>query len=190
MENVLLSPFNLHFLSVTSSMSSFSELLFRLCLTCLSVCDYQVCVLDIKDCGCPPLLTSPSVEPENPDACVSAVSNSCLALRFCLLSPPFLFPLVSFLCSLCLQEEGVVSFCKVCALGLVNSSFPPFTERYVKSTPSPCAPRTPHVPVLLTPHPLPLPKPLQQHVPQSIRNQNYPSCLWAGRCSLLLALWG
>lgn len=106
MENVLLSPFNLHFLSVTSSMSSFSELLFRLCLTCLSVCDYQVCVLDIKDCGCPPLLTSPSVEPENPDACVSAVSNSCLALRFCLLSPPFLFPPVSFLCSLSLSPGG------------------------------------------------------------------------------------
>lgn len=105
MESVLLSPFNLHFLSVTSSMSSFSELLFRLCLTCLSVCDYQVCVLDIKGCGCPPLLTSPSVEPENPDACVPAVSNSCLALRFCLLSPPFLFPLVSFLCSLSVSRR-------------------------------------------------------------------------------------
>lgn len=61
--------------------------------------------------------------------------------------------------SLCLQEEGVVSFCKVCALGLVNSSFPPFTERYVKSTPSP-PPRAPrHPPRSCASHPAPSPTP-------------------------------
>lgn len=42
-----------------------------------------------------------------------------------------------------------------------------------------------------SPHTLsPFQNPLQQHVPQSIRNLNYPSCLWAGRCSPSLALWG
>lgn len=105
------------------------------------------------------------MEAEATDACVSAVSNACLALRFVSCHSAFCFPLVSFLCSLslCLQEEGVVSFCKVCALGLVNSPFhhlPNDMSKHAPPTPPPThvLPATPHAPMLLTPCPLPLPK--------------------------------
>lgn len=55
-------------------------------------------------------------------ACLSPVSNACLALRFVSCRCVFCFPLFPFCTlSLCLQEEGVVSFCKVCAIGLVNT---------------------------------------------------------------------
>lgn len=90
-------------------------------------------------------------------------------------SPPFPFCALS----LCLQEEGVVSFCKVCAIGLVNTPSHHLLNDTKKHAPSPlCLPATPHAPTLLTPPP----QPLQQHVPQSIRNLNYPSPLWTG-CS-------
>ena len=70
------------------------------------------------------------------------VSNACLALRFVSCRCVFCFPPFPFCAlSLCLQEEGVVSFCKVCAIGLVNTPsrhLPNDTNK--KSTPPPpCA---------------------------------------------------
>lgn len=68
-----------------------------------------------------PPLTSLSVEAEMTHASLQYLTP----VLPCVLSPvvllsvfPPLFP--SCALSLCLQEEGVVSFCKVCALGLVN----------------------------------------------------------------------
>lgn len=87
----------------------------------------------------------------------------CVLSPVVLLSVSPLFP--SCALSLCLQEEGVVSFCKVCALGLVNSPSHHLPNDMSKHDPHPppkhthVLPTTPHAPVLLTPYPLPLPKP-------------------------------
>lgn len=97
---------------------------------------------------------------------------------------PFLFCALS----LCLQEEGVVSFCKVCVVGFVSTPF----HHLPNNTKKKAHPLPPfHPSRLYASHPTPPPQPLQQHVPQSIRNLNYPSPLWTG-CSgsPSPALWG
>lgn len=86
---------------------------------------------------------------------------ACVLSPVVLLSVSPLFP--SCALSLCLQEEGVVSFCKVCALGLVNSPFHHLPTDMSKHTPlhpphTHVLSVTSHAPVLLTPYPLPLPK--------------------------------
>lgn len=85
-------------------------------------------------------------------ACSFLVSNSCLALRFVSCRCVFCFPCTL---SLCLQEEGVVSFCKVCAIGLVNTPSHHLLNDTIKARPlPPCFPATPHAPMLLTLRPL------------------------------------
>lgn len=66
------------------------------------------------------------------------VSNSCLALRFVSCRCVFCFPLFPpCTLSLCLQEEGVVSFCKVCAIGLVNTPSHHLLNDTIKARPLP-----------------------------------------------------
>ncbi|KAK2919813.1 hypothetical protein Q8A73_002017 [Channa argus] len=67
--------------------------------------------------------------------------------------------LAHFMCRFA-KEEGVVSFCKVCDLGLVNTPSHHLLNEMKKHAPLPLSlPATPHAPMLLTP-----PQPLQQHL--------------------------
>lgn len=64
-------------------------------------------------------------------------------------SPPFPFCALS----LCLQEEGVVSFCKVCVIGLVNTPSRHLPNNMITHAPPFCAYPPPLTLLRFSPHP-------------------------------------